>query len=234
MATSLSDWDKPTQYERWYSSSLGRAYAASVERIVRPWLVELGNARIADVGCGPALTLERLLPPDATVVGVDCSLAMAGRAMVRGRQTGRPNFVAVGSVKSLPFRDASIDAVLCVNCLEFVDDRAAAFREIARVLRRSGQAILGVLNVRSVWELSRRLRRPFTRRSYYQGRFFRKDELCAACAAVGLRPEEVRTAVHFPPVRPGPLVGLVDRLDARQQARGDRSGAVILCRCRKM
>ena len=174
-ADSHADWDQPTACELWYASSLGRAYGASIERVLKPWLAATAGKRVLDIGCGPGLGLDRLFPADAAVWGIDCSFQMARRAWVHSRETRFPRAVVVGSVTRLPFRDRSFDAVLCVNCLEFVADRAAAFREIARILRPPGLAVIGVLNRRSIWEITRRLRRPSSRHSYYRGRFFIED-----------------------------------------------------------
>ncbi len=186
-----------------------------------------------DIGCGPRLLTEQFLPEDATVVGLDCSLQMVEKAFARSQQDGHLRQFVVGSVEQIPFADQMFDLVFCVNCLEFVEDRDAAFGEIARVLRPSGSTILGVLNRRSVWELARRLRRPFTSATYYRGRFFRTKDVRAYCTKVGLKVEEIRTAVHFPPIPPGPLSGIYDRIDRWAQARSLAGGSVILCRATK-
>jgi SAM-dependent methyltransferase len=221
-------WSEPTAYERWYLSSLGKAYRESLGRVLGPWLASCPAKRALDIGCGPGWVLEPLFPPAVEVWAVDCSRQMAARAELSRGRTGRPVHIAVGSVERLPFGDARFDAALCVNCLEFVRDRDAAFAEIARVLAPAGAAFLGVLNRRSVWEWTRRLRRPFSRQPYYRGRFFAESELRRHCAEVGLRVEEIRYAVHFPPIPPGPLAPLYEKRDrARQRA---PSGALVLCK----
>lgn len=223
-------WTQPTAYERWYESSLGRSYAESLEAVLRPWLAGAGNRRILDAGCGPGLDIERFFPTPSDVLGMDCSWEMARRALQRCAGS-RP--IVVASIEQMPLHDESCDLVFCVNCLEFVEDRQAAFGEVARVLRPGGRAVFGVLNRRSVWELTRRLWRPFRRASYYQGRFFRTDELEAYCRTAGLHLQESLSVAHFPPVPPGPLgsvYGRIDRFSRRHQLPG---GAVILARAVK-
>ena len=72
----MSTWDQPTAYERWYASSLGRCYGASMEAVLSPWLSATEASRVLDVGCGPGLAIERLFTRDAEVWGLDCSLEM--------------------------------------------------------------------------------------------------------------------------------------------------------------
>ncbi len=228
-----STWDQPTSYERWYASSLGRCYGASMEAVLSPWLIAAQGSRVLDVGCGPGLAAERLFTRDAEVWGVDCSLEMAYRARARSESTGVPRFIVVGSVVSLPFQDGTFDLVSCVNCLEFVEDRHRAFREIARVLAPASRAVLAVLNRRSLWEITRRLRRPVSRTSYYDGRFFGEQELRDRCAAAGLDVDDCRSAVHFPPIPPGPLARLYVGWDRWACKRRHRRGGVLLCHATK-
>ncbi len=230
---SKSMWDQPTAYERWYASSLGRCYGASMEAVLSPWLSAAQASRVLDVGCGPGLAAERLFTRDAEVWGLDCSLEMAYRARVRSEKTGVPRFIVVGSVADLPFQDGTFDIVSCVNCLEFVEDRHRAFGEIARVLAPAGRAVLAVLNRRSLWEITRRLRRPVSRTSYYNGRFFGESELRDCCAAAGLEVDDCRSAVHFPPIPPGPLARLYAGWDRWARERRHGFGGVLLCHATK-
>ncbi len=228
-----SGWDQPTAYERWCASSLGRCYGASLEAVLHPWLSERAVSRALDVGCGPGGVVERLFHPDVEVWGIDCSVQMACRARARARQTGQPRVVIVGSVVKLPFRGGQFDVISCINCLEFVDDRQGAFDVIARVLVPGGTAVIAVLNRRSGWALTRRLRRPLSRSTYYRGRFFNEQDLRTHCAAAGLQVEEIQTTVHFPPLPPGPFRRMYQGWDHKARQRGSRRGGVLLCRAIK-
>ncbi len=230
-AHAQSDWDQPTKYERWYASSLGRVYAASLHRVLRPWLSELTGSLVLDIGCGPGLAIERLFSTDMEIVGLDCSFKMAQRALALSQQSGYSRRFVVGSVEKIPFADETFDVVFCVNCLEFVEHRQMAFAEIARILRPSGLAVVVVLNRHSIWELTRRIRRPFSSHSYYRGRFFEMREVRQFCHEAGLVVEEMKTAVHFPPIAPGPLSGIYDRID--QWLHFAAGGGVVLCRATK-
>nr|AAP58536.1 putative methyltransferase [uncultured Acidobacteriota bacterium] len=53
---------------------------------------------------------------------------------------------AVGDVRELPFADASFDAIYSMGTIEHFDETERAVREMARVLRPGGRAIIGVPN----------------------------------------------------------------------------------------
>jgi ubiquinone/menaquinone biosynthesis C-methylase UbiE len=223
----------PTDYEKWCASSLGRAYLSSVRDVLRGWIEGTSFTRAADIGCGPGITTEGLFSAEAWPLGVDCSFEMARRAVTRARERGVAAASVAGKIEALPLRDGSVDLVLCINCLEFVERREVALREIARVLRPGGTAIVGVMNRRSAWEITRRLRRPFTDRPYYRGRFFSEDEVRGRLEEAGLAVLEVRCAAHFPPIPPGPLAGLYRGLDGVGTRLRSKGGAVLLARSRR-
>ena len=53
---------------------------------------------------------------------------------------------AVGDVRDLPFRDASFDAIYSMGTIEHFDETERAVKEMARVLKPGGRAIVGVPN----------------------------------------------------------------------------------------
>lgn len=90
--------------------------------------------RVVDVGCGEGFTIEYLRPrlPHLEMTGVDLdpdALTIAS-LRVAGAQFG------LAGATDLPFPDASVDLVLCLEVLEHLPDPAAALREILRVSRR--------------------------------------------------------------------------------------------------
>jgi SAM-dependent methyltransferase len=80
----------------------------------------------------------------ARPAGVDVSFPIVrdARRVLAGH---RPAF-AGGDVRALPVRDASIDVVYSMGTIEHFPEYATAVREIFRVLRPGGTAIVGVPN----------------------------------------------------------------------------------------
>ena len=229
--SSETDWNQPTEYEKWYDSSLGKAYGTSLNRKLSNWLPEHPEGWVVDIGCGPGLLLEQLMPDASRAIAVDCSPEMSHRAKYRFEQADLPYRVITASADTLPFPDQFADIILTTNCLEFVDHPGLAFQEISRVLREGGTAIVGVLNRNSIWETTRGLIQPLSSAAYYDGNFYTKDELRRYAGQSGLTIDSMETAVHFPPLGPGPFASLYDALD--QMDAPLFTGGVILCRATK-
>ncbi len=204
-ASRAPGWTRRQRYARWFQQPLGRAYRASIERVLRPWIESHPGRLALDAGCGPILTFVDVFPRETPVLAVDCSLEMARGARSRLEALERPGLALCASVEHLPFPAGRFDSILSVNCLEFVADPRSALRELARVAASEATLVIGVLNRAGTWEWARRVRAPFSRTAYHRGRFFTARELVDALTDAGWRVEELRRAVRFPPLPlPGP------------------------------
>jgi len=103
-------------------------------RCLRDQLGE-GRGRCLDLGCGTGVAIPELIRLGWEVVGVDVSAAMLARATTHGAE------LVQAAGESLPFRDASFDAVVSLWTHSDVDDFSADLREAARVLRPSGSLV---------------------------------------------------------------------------------------------
>jgi arsenite methyltransferase len=113
-------------------------------RLVRDALALAPGERLLDLGCGPGFYVAEVLDdlgPEGSAVGVDSSPQMVAAAAQRS--AGRDNVAFLqGDATALPVEDASFDAALSVQVLEYVADVPAALREIARALRVGGRVVL--------------------------------------------------------------------------------------------
>lgn len=119
------------------------------------------GASILDVGCGPAWFWPPAiaqLPPDLALTLFDQSSGMVEEALERCRPLG---FAAldgvVGDAASLPFAEASFDAVIAMHMLYHVADQARAMTEFHRVLRPGGTLLVstnGMGNMRELYRLT--------------------------------------------------------------------------------
>lgn len=99
---------------------------------IAPFLPDKGNC--LDIGCGSGFYVNLLKKKGVFAVGIDLHM--------RNIRYGG-NFV-VGAGGELPFRSASVDAVLLNQVLEHIKDDKKAVREIRRVLNSGGIAIVTV------------------------------------------------------------------------------------------
>jgi ubiquinone/menaquinone biosynthesis C-methylase UbiE len=119
--------------------------ASEAERLAN--LLSLsGSERALDVACGPG-TLARIFARRVLCIcGLDLTLAMLGRAQKEADDEQLMNFQPVcGNALGMPFRDGIFDLVVTSYSIHHLPDAFAAFREVARVLRRGGK--FGVIDM---------------------------------------------------------------------------------------
>lgn len=94
-----------------------------------------------DVGCSAGYVLAAARSLGLSPTGIDFAAYAAGLAKQRGFSS------ATASFTELPFRDASFDVVTAKHTLEHVRTPKQALREIVRVLRPGGVALIVVPDV---------------------------------------------------------------------------------------
>jgi ubiquinone/menaquinone biosynthesis C-methylase UbiE len=99
-------------------------------------------ARVLDAGCGTGETAAKLLEQGYEARGMDISESMVSHACAR---LGADRF-RVGDLERIPFPDSEFDAVVCLGVIEYLERDEGALREIARVLRPGGTAVISTPN----------------------------------------------------------------------------------------
>jgi SAM-dependent methyltransferase len=117
------------------------------------WALALLNPkpgeRVLELGFGPGVDVRRLdaaVGNGGQVAGIDISSEMVRQARARNRAGIRAGRIDLreGSATALPFGDASFDAVYATNSAQFWPDLEGGMREIRRVLRPGGRAVIVV------------------------------------------------------------------------------------------
>jgi SAM-dependent methyltransferase len=106
---------------------LGMIVRAAGERI-------LGG--VLEDGCGVGMYLERLAGLGSRVTGLEYDFERAGEARRRSPR------VVNAAGESIPFPSSSFDLVLSHEVIEHVQDDRAAIREMVRVLKAGGRAVI--------------------------------------------------------------------------------------------
>jgi ubiquinone/menaquinone biosynthesis C-methylase UbiE len=136
------------KYDKKAAASIDRSYQAPeiVNQRLRT-LVALALARgerVLDAGCGTGLLLEQeavAVGAEGRAEGIDSSPDMLARAHARCDDLPQVN-LQQGSVETLPFDDASFDALSCAQTLLYVPKLEAALQEYHRVLKPGGRVAI--------------------------------------------------------------------------------------------
>src|SRR3954471_18128440 len=103
------------------------------------------SSRVLEIGSGsggPALHLARSI--GCEIVGVDLHEDGVANATRLAREAGlyeRVSFVRADASQALPFASGSFDALLCVDTVNHLRDRARVFGEWARLLAPGGRVL---------------------------------------------------------------------------------------------
>ncbi|MFN3726179.1 MAG: class I SAM-dependent methyltransferase [Allosphingosinicella sp.] len=132
----------PAIYNRCLGPMLFEPYARDLAR--RVTAIRPGNLLETAAGTGIVTAALADALPETDIVATDLNQAMLDVAAKR-ISSPRVSFQAADA-QSLPFPDASFDAVLCQFGVMFFPDRIGAYREARRVLRRGGTFIFNAWN----------------------------------------------------------------------------------------
>ncbi len=99
--------------------------------------------RVVDVGCGAGidtLIAATMVGPQGQVIGVDMTPAMLAKARRAAAEGGFANVeLREGYAEALPVPDGWADVVISNGVLNLLPDKAAALREMARVVKPGGR-----------------------------------------------------------------------------------------------
>src|SRR3972149_1718506 len=120
------------EYDQWFIEN-SFAYFSETEAI-RRFIHDSGLG--VEIGAGTG----RFSIPFGIKIGIEPSAEMARLAQSRGLSIAR------AVAEELPFADNTIDYILMVTTICFLNDLPAAFNEIHRVLKSGGRFIIGFID----------------------------------------------------------------------------------------
>jgi len=185
-----------------------RGYEDLCDRIAMRALLPATGERLIEVGAGFGRLVDEYRGYNEVVL-FDSSQTLLDAGRERLGADHRLEFV-LGDAHTLPFPDASFDAVVCVRVAHHFADIGQVFREFARVLRPGGVLVLEFANKRHLksvlkYALRRQSWSPFSPEPYeYRPLHFDHSpaEVRRLLAEAGFRVGPTRAASLF---RIGPL-----------------------------
>ncbi|MEP6570785.1 MAG: class I SAM-dependent methyltransferase [Acidobacteriota bacterium] len=131
----------------WWFVGRRRIIRSFLERLFREMKAEGRNsaARILDVGCGTGANLG-MLSEFGAAEGVDVSAEALSFCRARGLEN-----VRLGAAEALPYDDNSFDLVTGLDVVEHLDDDLGGLKEMRRVLRCNGRALVFVPAFMFLW-----------------------------------------------------------------------------------
>jgi SAM-dependent methyltransferase len=102
--------------------------------------------RLLDVACGSGMLVALAERQGLTAVGLDISKV----AVHSGRRQHGLRRMVIGAGENLPFKDGAFDLVAVIGSLEHFFDPAQGAREVRRVLKPGGKAVILVPNTFSL------------------------------------------------------------------------------------
>lgn len=141
-----NDHDPLFQRDQYNRGGLGARYWDLRDAAALRFIGE-GDRFLVDLGCGEGITLERVRNtfPDKRVVGID----FLDRNVEICRAHGLP--AEKGDLYHLPLAGDSVDVVLFLEVLEHLHHPDRALREIHRILKLGGKAVVIVPNDRTFY-----------------------------------------------------------------------------------
>ena len=150
-----------SQILHWFDTPLGRSLQAVEAHRLRTVLPSLYGTVAMQLGIVGKLDLLDACVAPTRIVVEPGDAPFQSNCAVEQRLTGARTVCVRARVDALPFDERSVDVALLPHALDFSGDPYPVLREVSRVLRPEGHAVILGFNPISLWGLRRLLtRRP--------------------------------------------------------------------------
>jgi len=159
------------EYDSFFETEFGRKVFNLEKELLLKILKGKRNKEILEVGCGTGIWMKTLINEGfKEPIGIDVSLDM----LIIAKKKGLRKLIK-GDACCLPFARDSVDIVLFMTSLEFINDARKAFVEAVKVAREA--VIVGFLNRYSLLSAYRYLKSLFKTTTYKKANFLSVDEI---------------------------------------------------------
>ncbi len=152
--------DLSKTYLGWYSEETPEGYSFRVRREkVFKMLPEKGDGlHILDLACGPGIMIKGLRARNYRVTAIDAAPDMV--ELAKQELPNDPEVTCeVGDAYELSVGDKQFDIVTAMGLIEYLDDEPKYLKEMHRIIKDGGTAIITYPNVWSPWRIWNRFLR---------------------------------------------------------------------------
>ena len=204
--------ERAAEYDSWFDDSL----LFDIELgALRDLQTPLAKPRL-EVGVGPGRFAQQL----GVMVGIDPACGALSIA------SARVPYVCQGVGEGLPVQSDCMATAFLLFTLCFTQEPAQVIMELARVVKRGGHVVLGVVPKDSLWGKSLRKKRDDGHPFYKHSTFYTHEQVSRWFADAGLDVVEERSSLFQHP-------GEVTALEHSQRGMDESAGFVVLVGCKK-
>jgi ubiquinone/menaquinone biosynthesis C-methylase UbiE len=128
---------------RWYAKNTGRQLDSFRESAAMVARQLPGGSRVLEVAPGPGyLAIELAKRGEYQIVGLDISRTFVRMATENARKEGVPVTFRHGDAAAMPFESETFDFIVCRAAFKNFTEPVRALREMHRVLRPGGKAVI--------------------------------------------------------------------------------------------
>jgi ubiquinone/menaquinone biosynthesis C-methylase UbiE len=186
------------RFDAWLNSPEGQLTRDLRQRLLLDLVRPKWGESVLHVGCASGETMCMLADAGTHVAGIDSSTV----ELRETRHRLGAFWLAQGEAIALPFADESFDIAIVDGSLEFIEDPAAAVRELARVARK--RIYVATINPWSLRAVALRLGARWQPPFYADARFYSLPRMLRLLTIA----ETVRWHWGAVPHVPGPLTGV--------------------------
>ncbi len=155
--------DLSKTYLGWYTEETPEGYSFRVRREkILAMLPDGTNKHILDLACGPGIMIKGLRAKNYRVTAIDAAPDMVELAKKELPDDELVN-CEVGDAYALSVPDNQYDVVTAMGLIEYLDDEPRYLKEMNRIIKSGGTAIVTYPNVWSPWRIWNRFLRFVTR-----------------------------------------------------------------------
>lgn len=196
MRNDLTIYDKVA--DQWWSDDI--RWVCTLKNLVPgrlQWFdrhIDWQGKDVLEIGCAGGFMAEALARRGARVTGIDPATDAVKAARAHARAGGLCIDYDVGIGETLPYKNRSFDAVVCVDVLEHVADLNKVLSEVNRTLRPGGLFLFDTINRNPLARIAtitvaEDMLRLLPRGTHDPAMFIKPRELRTAMLGAGLVPE---------------------------------------------